>query len=90
MFSSGPFWTHTIKTKVKYISISNILHLLSALVSIPHVGAIQASLVVDSWSNCKFSIISNFCLIVELHFHPSTALTRSLEAFTTSTWTYFC
>ena len=36
-FSSGPFWTHKIKTKAKYISISNILHLLSAPASIPHV-----------------------------------------------------
>ena len=39
-FSSGPFWTHKIKTKANYISISNILHLLSAAASIPHVGAI--------------------------------------------------
>ena len=37
---SGPFWTHKIKTKAKYISISNILHLLSAPASIPRVGAI--------------------------------------------------
>ena len=48
LFSSGQLWTHKIKTKVKYISISNILHLLSAPASIPHVGAILASLVVDS------------------------------------------
>ena len=33
---------------------------------------------------------SNFCLIVDSCFHPSRALTRSLEAFTPSTWTYFC
>ena len=39
-FSSGPFWTHKIKTKAKYTSISNILHLLSAPASIPCVGAI--------------------------------------------------
>ena len=39
-FSSGPFWTHKIKTKAKYISISNVLHLLSAPASIPRVGAI--------------------------------------------------
>ena len=45
-FSSGPFWTHKIKTKAKYISISNILHLLSALVSITRVGTIWDSLVV--------------------------------------------
>ena len=43
---SGPFWTRKIKTKVKYISISNILHLLSAPVSIPYVEAVLASLVV--------------------------------------------
>ena len=41
-FSSGPFWTHKIKTKVKHISI-----LLSAPASIPHVGAILSSLVVE-------------------------------------------
>ena len=45
--SSGPFWTHKIITKVKYISISNILHLLSAPASIPRVGAILANLVVE-------------------------------------------
>ena len=45
-FSSGPFWTHKIKTKVKYINIFNILHLLSAPASILHVEAILASLVV--------------------------------------------
>ena len=39
-FSSGPFLTNNIKTKAKYISISSILHLLSAIASIPHVGAI--------------------------------------------------
>ena len=39
-FSSGPFWTHKIKTKAKYIIISNIHHLLSAPTSIPRVGAI--------------------------------------------------
>ena len=37
---SGPFWTHKIKIKAKYISISSILHLLSAPASIPRVGAI--------------------------------------------------
>ena len=89
-FSSGPFLTHKIKSKVKYISISNILHLLSASASIPHVGAILACLVVISVSNCKFPIISDFCLIVDLHFHPSRASTRSLEAFTPLTWMYFC
>ena len=89
-FSSGPFWTHKIETKDKHISISNILHLLSAPASIPRVGAVLACLVVASRSNCKFIIVSNFCLIVDLCFHPSRALTRSLEAFTPSTWTYFC
>ena len=83
-------WTHKIKTEDKYISISNILHLFSAPTSIPRVEVVLACLVVESSSNCKFSIISHFCLIVDLHFHPSKALTRSLEAFTPSTWTYFC
>ena len=46
-FSTGPFWTHKIKTKVEYISTSNILHLLSAIASIAHVEAILASLVVE-------------------------------------------
>ena len=50
--SSGPFWTHKIKTKSKY--------LLSTPVSIPHVEAVLASLVVVSPSNCKFSFVSNF------------------------------
>ena len=59
-FSSGPFWTHKIKTKAKYISISNILHLLSDPASIPRVGAVLACLVVESKSSCKFPIISDF------------------------------
>ena len=78
------------KTKAKYISISNILHLLSAPASIPHVGAVLASLVVVSPSNCKFPVISNFHLIVDSCFHPSRALTKSLESLIPSTWTYFC
>ena len=40
LVSSGPFWTHKIKTKDKYISISSILHLWSTPASIPRVGAI--------------------------------------------------
>ena len=86
-FSSGPFWTHKLKLKAKYISISKILHLLSAPASIPHVGAVLAYLDVESKSNCKFSLIINFCLIVDSCFHPIRALTRSLESFTPSTWT---
>ena len=35
-FGFGPFWTHEIKAKVKYKSISNILHLLSAPDPVPH------------------------------------------------------
>ena len=89
-FSSGPFWTHKIKTKAKYISISNILHLLSAPASIPHVGEVLACLVVESQNNFKFSFISNFHLIVDLHFHPFRALTRSFDSFTPSTWMIFC
>ena len=89
-FSSGPFWTHKIKTKAKYVSISNTHHLLSAPVSIPHVGAVLASLVVESMSNCRFSFVSDFCLIVDSHFHPSRALTRSLASFIPSTWMKFC
>ena len=58
--------------------------------SIPHVEAVLASLVVESLSNCKFSIVSDFCSIVDLCFHPSRVLARSLESFTPSTWTYFC
>ena len=88
-FSSGPFWTHQIKTKDKYISISNNLHLLSAPASIPHVEAVLACLVVKSRSNCKFIIVSDFCLIVDSCFHPSRDLTRSFEASTPSTWMFF-
>ena len=79
-----------IKTKAKYISISNTLHLLSAPACIPRVGAIWASLVVESKSFCKFFIVSNFSLIVDSSFHPSRALTRSFEVSNPWTWTYFC
>ena len=60
------------------------------IISIPYVEAVLASLVVESLSNCKFSIISNFCLIVDSSFYPSRALTRSFESFTPLTWTFFC
>ena len=88
--SSGPCWTHKIKTKAKCISISNVLHLLSAPASISHVGAVLACLVVEAKSNCKFSFVSDICLIVDWRFHPSRALTRSLKLFTPSNWTFFC
>ena len=47
-------------------------------------------MVVESLRYCKFILACNFCLIVDSRFHPSRALTRSLEAFTPLTWTYFC
>ena len=46
-FSSGPFWTPKLKPKVKYKSISNIHHLLSAPDFVPHAEPVLASLVVD-------------------------------------------
>ena len=58
-FSFGPFWTHKIKTKAKYISISNILHLLSTAVPVPDAEPIPASLVVDSYILASFPIDSN-------------------------------
>ena len=59
-FYFGPFWTHKIKTKVNYKSVSNILHLLSTPDSVPHAEPGLAILVVESRSNCKFSVSSNF------------------------------
>ena len=59
----------------------------------PHnliVGAVLASLAVESKSNCMFSFVSDFCLIVDWRFHPPIALTRSFKSFTPSTWTFFC
>ena len=46
-FSFGPFWTHKIKTKVKNIIISNILHLLSTPDSVPCAALVLACLVVE-------------------------------------------
>ena len=63
---------------------------MSAPASIPCVEAVLACLVVESKSNHKFSVISNFCLIVDSVFHPSRALTRSFKSFIPSTWTFFC
>ena len=77
--SAGRFWTHKIKTKSKYISISNILHLLSAPVSIPCVEEFLGSLVIISPSNCEFFLVSDFHLIVDSSFHPSRALTTALN-----------
>ena len=64
--------------------------MLSTPASIPHVEAVLASLVVESPINCKFSIVSDFCLIVDSHFHPSRALERSFNLFIPLTWMYFC
>ena len=80
----------TWSPNAKYKSISNTLHLLSAPVSIPHVGADLASLVVESKSNCKFCLSAIFFLIVDSCSHPSRALTRSLASLIPSTWTNFC
>ena len=52
--SSAPFWTHKLKPKLKYKSISNILHLSSAPDSVPHAEPVLASSVVESLSYCKF------------------------------------
>ena len=59
-FSSGPFWTHKIKTKVIYISISSILQLLSASDPIPHAISVLASLVVESKAFHKFFCLQQF------------------------------
>ena len=42
--------------------------------------------------NCFVSFLLSviFHLIVDSHFHPSRALTRSLESFTPLTWMIFC
>ena len=52
----------TVGAKAKYISISNILHLLSSPASIPHVEAVLASLVVVPPSNSRFSFVRDFHL----------------------------
>ena len=85
-------WCTLGKNKRVYAggSISNLHHLLSAPVSITHVETIWSSLVDTSVSYCEFSIVSNFCLIVDSSFHPSRALTRSFKVSNPSTWTYFC
>ena len=44
-----------MKTNVKYISISNMLRLLSAAGTVPHTEPIQASLVVESSILVSFS-----------------------------------
>ena len=43
-FCSCPFWTHKLKPKLKYKSISNILHLMSAPDSVPCAEPVIASL----------------------------------------------
>ena len=88
--SSGPFWTHKLKPKLKYKSISNILHLLSTLDSVPHAEPVLASLVVESESYCKFFLSVTLSLIVDSHKHPSRALTRSFLSFISLPWMKFC
>ena len=63
---SWSIWTHKIETKVKYIRISNILHLLSAPDSVPHAASVLAWLVVESKAFHKFSVDRNLSLIVLL------------------------
>ena len=63
---------------------------MSTPVSIPCVQAVLGSLVVDSCDIVSFLSSGVFHLIVDLHFHPSRALTRSLVSFTTSPSTKFC
>ena len=75
-FSSGPFWTCKLKPKLKYKSISNVLHLLSTPDSVPCAEPVLASLVVDSLSYCKFFSSAILSLIVDLHLHPPRALAR--------------
>ena len=50
-FCSGPFWTHKLKPRLKYKTISNRLHLLSTPDSVPHAEPVLASLVVESLSS---------------------------------------
>ena len=75
-FSFGPFGTHKIKTKVKYQSIFNILHLLNTPDSVPCVEPVPASLVVDSKSFSKFLLSAILSLIVVSRVCPSRAKTR--------------
>ena len=63
-FCFGPFWTHKIKTKVKYENISNILHLLSTPDSDPCAEPVLASLVVTSKCSSKFLLSAILSLIV--------------------------
>ena len=65
-FSSGQFGTHKIETKVHYISISNLLHLLSATCPVPHAVPILASLVVESKAFQSFLLTVILSLIVVL------------------------
>ena len=53
-FSFGPVWTHKIKTKAKYISTPDILHLSSAAGPVPHAEPIPASLVISFINISKF------------------------------------
>ena len=50
----------TIKTKLKYICISNIIQLLSAAGPVPCAEPIPASLVVESSTLISFSVGSNY------------------------------
>ena len=49
-----------MKANIKYISISNILHLLSAPDSVPNAEPVLACLVVESKIFCNFSVSSSF------------------------------
>ena len=89
-FSSGPFWTHKIKTKVKYISFSNILHLLSTTGPVPHAVPILPSLVVESKHFISFSVLSNFefdCCFVSVCIQRQN---KEPESFIVEHWTEFC
>ena len=89
-FSFGPFWTHKIKTKVEYKSISNILHLLSTPDSVPHAEPVLARLVIDSLSNCKFSVGSNFEFDCCFMMASIQSENKEICSFIIIPWTKYC
>ena len=81
--------THKIKTKVKYISISKILLLLSASDPFPHAVSVLASLVLKSKAFHKFYVGSNFkfdCCLVSLYIKSKS---KEIGLFIVVSWMKF-
>ena len=89
-FSSDPFWTQKIETKIKYICISNILLLLREPDSIPHGASVLACLVVELKQCVSFPVDNDLkfdCCLMHVYIQSKC---KEIQSFLIVSWTKFC